>query len=312
MSAMIDLSTVAAPAVVEPLDFEAVLAQLKAKLLEHLPELASVLELESEPLVKLMQLMAYREVLLRQRINEAARALLLAYAVGTDLEQLGANYGITRLPGETDERLRARVQAAYNRLAAAGPAQAYRQHALAVSADIRDVDVFSEAPGRVTVSVLACQLVPETEATAADAAAGLALFGPSGVPGQVLTVQPNSGPLLLQVLATLNAEDVRPLTDHVVVRAPRIIPYTVQAVLEVRPGPDPAQVLARRRAELTAYTRARQVQGEDATLAGIVAALMEPAVRDVRLAAPLDTVAAERGEIAVCIGTTITAEVLHA
>ena len=176
MSAMIDLSTVAAPAVVEPLDFEAVLAQLKAKLLEHLPELASVLELESEPLVKLMQLMAYREVLLRQRINEAARALLLAYAVGTDLEQLGANYGITRLPGETDERLRARVQAAYNRLAAAGPAQAYRQHALAVSADIRDVDVFSEAPGRVTVSVLACQLVPETEATAADAAAGLALF----------------------------------------------------------------------------------------------------------------------------------------
>ena len=29
MSAMIDLSTVAAPAVVEPLDFEAVLAQLR-------------------------------------------------------------------------------------------------------------------------------------------------------------------------------------------------------------------------------------------------------------------------------------------
>lgn len=312
MSTMIDLSTVAAPTVVEPLDFEAVLGQLKARMLEQLPDLAAVLELESEPLVKLMQLMAYREVLLRQRINEAARALMLAYAVGSDLDQMGANYGIARLPGETDERLRARVQAAYNRLAAAGPAEAYRQHALGVSADIRDVDVFSEAPGRVTVSVLAPQLVAEDQATAADAAAGLALFGPATQPGKVYIVQPGGGPLLLQVLAALNAEHVRPLTDHVVVRAPRVIPYTVEAVIEIKPGPDPAQVLARRRAELAAYTRARQAQGEPVTRAGIVAALMEPAVRDVRLAAPLDTVAAGRGEIAVCMDTRVTSELLHA
>lgn len=312
MSTMIDLSTVAAPAVVEPLDFEAVLGQLKARLLEQLPDLASVLELESEPLVKLMQVMAYREVLLRQRINEAARALMLAYAVGTDLDQMGANYGITRLPGETDERLRVRVQAAYNRLAAAGPAQAYRQHALGVSADIRDVDVFSEAPGRVTVSVLAPQLVAADQATAAQAAAGLALFGPAAQSGQVHIVQPGDGPLLRQVLAALNAEQVRPLTDHVVVRAPRIIPYTVEAVLEIKPGPDPAQVLARRRAELAAYTRARQAQGEPVTRAGIVAALMESAVRDVRLAAPLDAIATGRGEIAVCVDARITPELLHA
>lgn len=309
---MIDLSTVAAPDVVQPIDFEAVLAAIKAELLARLPSVADVLDLESEPLVKLMQVMAYREVLLRQRVNEAARALMLAYAVGGDLEQLGANYGIARLSGETDARLRHRVQLAYNRLAAAGPAEAYRQHALGVSADIRDVQVFSEAPGRVTVSVLALARVPAAEASPDQAAAGQALFGASTVPGMVNTIQPNGGPLLLQVLAALNAEHVRPLTDHVVVRAPRAIAYTVDAVLEVLPGPDPVQLLSRRNAALQAYLRSCQVQGGDVTRAGITAALVEPAVKDVRLAAPLDNVVTGAGELAVCIGAAVSIEAVHA
>ena len=284
---MIDLSTVAAPDVVQPIDFEAVLAAIKAELLARLPSVADVLDLESEPLVKLMQVMAYREVLLRQRVNEAARALMLAYAVGGDLEQLGANYGIARLSGEADARLRHRVQLAYNRLAAAGPAEAYRQHALGVSADIRDVQVFSEAPGRVTVSVLALARVPAAEASPDQAAAGQALFGASTVPGMVNTIQPNGGPLLLQVLAALNAENVRPLTDHVVVRA-------------------------RRNAALLAYLRSCQTQGTDVTRAGITAALVEPAVKDVRLAAPLDNVVTGAGELAVCIGAAVSIEAVHA
>ena len=309
---MIDMSTVAPPDVVQPIDFEAVLADLKVEMLARLPALADVLELESEPITKLLQLMAYREVLLRQRVNEAARAVMVAYAVAGDLEQIGANYGVTRLPGETDLRLRHRVQQAFNRLAAAGPAEAYRQHALGVSADISDVQVFSEAPGRVTVSVLALARVPAAEASPDQAAAGQALFGASTVPGMVNTIQPNGGPLLLQVLAALNAENVRPLTDHVVVRAPRAIAYTVDAVLEVLPGPDPERVRARRNAALLAYLRSCQTQGTDVTRAGITAALVEPAVKDVRLAAPLANVVVGAGEIAVCIGSSVTTEAIHA
>ena len=309
---MIDMSTVAPPDVVQPIDFEAVLADLKVEMLARLPALADVLELESEPITKLLQLMAYREVLLRQRVNEAARAVMVAYAVAGDLEQIGANYGVTRLQGETDLRLRHRVQQAFNRLAAAGPAEAYRQHALGVSADIRDVQVFSEAPGRVTVSVLALARVPAAEASPDQAAAGQALFGASTVPGMVNTIQPNGGPLLLQVLAALNAENVRPLTDHVVVRAPRAIAYTVDAVLEVLPGPDPELVRARRNAALLAYLRSCQTQGTDVTRAGITAALVEPAVKDVRLAAPLANVVVGAGEIAVCIGSSVTTEAIHA
>ena len=55
---MIDMSTVAPPDVVQPIDFEAVLADLKVEMLARLPALADVLELESEPITKLLQLMA--------------------------------------------------------------------------------------------------------------------------------------------------------------------------------------------------------------------------------------------------------------
>ena len=308
---MIDMSTVAPPDVVQPLDFEALFSELKAEILARLPELADVLELESEPITKLLQVMAYREVLLRQRVNEAARAVMVAYAVGGDLEQIGANYGVARLPGETDTRLRHRVQQAFNRLAAAGPADAYRQHALGVSAEIRDVQVFSEAPGRVTVTVLAPHLVPTADADTTQAAAGLALFGPAPS-GHALVIQPNDGPLLRAVLQALSAEDVRPLTDAVVVRAPRLIAFTIAAVVEVLPGPDATLVLQRRRAALQSYLASCQTQGTDVTRAGIVAALVEPGVKDVRLAQPTGNVTVAQGEIAACIAIDVQAEVVHA
>ena len=309
---MIDLSTVTAPQVVEALDFEAIFAQLKAELLARLPGVADVLELESEPLTKLLQVAAYREVLLRQRVNEAARSIMLAYAVGSDLDQIGANFDTARLPGESDARFRQRIQQAYNRLAAAGPANAYRQHALAVSADIADVDVFSEAAGRVTVTVLARELVKKEEAEPEAATVGAVLFGPAPQPTHVYVMQGNDGALLRAVLAALNAEDVRPLTDHVVVRAPTVTLFTVRAVLEILPGPDATAVLARRSAALQTYLKACQVQRTDVTRAGITAALMESGVKDVRLELPATNVAAGQGQLAVCTATTLTHEVVNA
>ncbi len=53
-----------------------------------------VLALESEPIVKNLQENTYREVLLRQRINEAAQAAMLAYAIGSDLDQLAARNNV--------------------------------------------------------------------------------------------------------------------------------------------------------------------------------------------------------------------------
>lgn len=58
---------------------------------------ARTLTLESEPLVKLLEENAYRELIWRQRVNEAARAVMLACAAGNDLDVIGANYNTTRL-----------------------------------------------------------------------------------------------------------------------------------------------------------------------------------------------------------------------
>lgn len=100
--AVIDLSQLPAPDVVETLDFETILAERKATLISLYPEdeqeaVARTLTLESEPLVKYLEENAYREVILRQRINEAAKAGMVAYAIKNDLDQLAANNNVERL-----------------------------------------------------------------------------------------------------------------------------------------------------------------------------------------------------------------------
>ncbi len=66
-------------------DFETLLAERKAEFVALHPKdeqeaVMRTLELESEPVTKLLQENAYRELLLRQRINEAAQAVMVAYA----------------------------------------------------------------------------------------------------------------------------------------------------------------------------------------------------------------------------------------
>ena len=46
--------------------------------------MARTLTFESEPVVKMLQENVYRELLLRQRINEAAKAVMVAYSGGDD------------------------------------------------------------------------------------------------------------------------------------------------------------------------------------------------------------------------------------
>lgn len=57
------------PAVVEELSLDEILNQMRNKLIEIAPEFTAYLE--SDPLIKLMEVAAYRELLLRQRINQA-------------------------------------------------------------------------------------------------------------------------------------------------------------------------------------------------------------------------------------------------
>ncbi|HDL8287275.1 TPA: baseplate J/gp47 family protein, partial [Yersinia enterocolitica] len=206
--ATIDLSLLPPPFVVEELDYETLLAERKATLISLYPEeqraaVAHTLSLESEPLVKLLQENAYREVILRQRVNDAARAVMVAYAVGRDLDQLGANNNVERLviiPAdptaippidavmESDADFRLRIPQAFEALSVAGPTGAYEAHARSADGRVADASALSPSPACVTVTVLA--------------RAGNGEASPE---------------LLDIVRAVLNDEDVRPVADRVTV-----------------------------------------------------------------------------------------------
>lgn len=96
---IIDLNQLPAPDVVEELDFETILAERKATLISPLPGRPAG---GGRPYPdagirasRVLEENAYRELIWRQRVNEAARAVVLACAAGNDLDVIGANYNTT-------------------------------------------------------------------------------------------------------------------------------------------------------------------------------------------------------------------------
>lgn len=295
--ATIDLSLLPAPDVVEELDYETLFEERKATLLSLYDEsereaVARTLSLESEPIVKLLQENAYREVILRQRVNEAARANMLAYATGADLDQLGANYTVARLviteaddtvlPPvaevlESDSDFRVRIQQAFEGLSVAGSTGAYQFHGRSADGRVADVSVISPEPASVTISVLSRE---------GDGAA--------------------SAELIAIVNAALNAEDVRPVADRVTVQSAKIVPYQIIAELYVYPGPELEPVRLAAQDKLNAYTQAQHRLGRDIRLSAIYAALHVEGVQRVELTQPVADIVLDDTQASFCTESSIT------
>ncbi|WP_275286928.1 baseplate assembly protein [Halomonas elongata] len=294
MTTPIDLSQLPAPDIVEALDYESLFAERKDRLVSLYPAeereaITATLALESEPLTKLLQENAYRELLLRQRINEAARAVMLAYAEDDDLDQFGANYNVKRLmldPGdpdavppvpptyERDADYRARIQLAFESLSVAGPVGAYEFQARAAHSDVLDISVVSPEPVDVIVTVLA--------------------RSGDGIPGP-------------EVLEAVHAhiDERRPLTDRVTVQPATLADYHIDAVLTLSPGPDSEVVRDAARQRLNTYIVERHRLGGWVTRSGIDAALTVEGVVAVELNGWED-LRAEPHQAPRCMGTTIT------
>lgn len=287
--AAIDLSRVPAPQVVETLDVEQILAEMLTDLLARHPEFTALLE--SDPAMKLLEVAAYRELLLRQRVNEAAKAVMLPYAVGDDLANLGALFGVERLitdPGdpaavppvpptyESDSEFRYRIQLSLEGLSTAGPEGAYIYHSLSASGEVLDASAISPTPGEVLVTVL------------------------SRIGNGVASPE-----LLATVYAAINAESVRPLTDYVQVQSAAITQYAIEATLYFYAGPDREVVLANANTAAIAYAAAQHRLGRDVTLSGIYAALHQPGVQRVELASPAVSIVVGRQGATFCTGITL-------
>ncbi|QCR38003.1 baseplate assembly protein [Nissabacter sp. SGAir0207] len=293
----IDLSQLPAPDVVEALDYETLLAERKATLISLYPAdqqaaIARTLALESDPLVKLLQENAYRELILRQRINEAAQANMVAYATGADLDQLAANTGLARLiqtPAdlttlpptaavmESDEDFRVRTAAAFEGLSVAGPTGAYEYHAKSADGRVADASAISPSPACVTVTLLAREGNGETSAD-----------------------------LLAVVTAALNDEDVRPVGDRVTVQSAQIVPYQIEAALYLYPGPEAEPIRAAAAAKLAAFITAQARLGRDIRRSALYAALHVEGVQRVELLQPVADVVLDKTQAAYCTAYQLT------
>lgn len=296
--ATIDLSQLPAPDVVETLDFESILAERKATLVSLYPEdqqdaIARTLALESDPLVKYLEENAYREVIWRQRVNDAAKAVTLAYSGNNDLDVIAGNNNTARLtitpaddstipptPAEmeSDTDLRLRAQQAFEGLSVAGPVGAYEYHGRSSDGRVADISVESPTPACVTISVLS----REGDGTASD-------------------------DLLAIVEKALNAEEVRPVGDRVTVQGAEIVPYEINATLYFYPGPEAEPIRLAAEEKLKTYISSQQRLGRDIRQSAIYAALHVEGVQRVELAAPLADIVLSKYQASFCTEYTITA-----
>ncbi|WP_313539758.1 baseplate J/gp47 family protein [Sphingomonas sp.] len=284
----VDLSRLPAPKVIETLSFEQIYAEMLAVAKGLLPAFDATLE--SDPAVMLLQVFAYREMNLRGRINDAAKAVMPAFAVGSDLDHLAALMSVSRLlidagdpdknvppTYEDDTALRARLVLAPEGFSVAGPEGAYIFHARSADGDVLDASATSPDPGKVVVTVLS---------RAGDG-----------------TAAPE---LLAKVAAHVTAETVRPMTDAVTVQSAQIVPYVIAATLTTYSGPDGSIVMDEALRRLADYRERQHRLGIDVTRSGIIAALHAEGVQNVLLASPAADIVLDRTQAGYCTSVDVT------
>lgn len=215
---IIDFDTLPAPAVIEEIDYDDILANMKKRFEQLAPDYAHLYE--ADPINKVFQSFAYREFYLRQRINAAVQAYMLPFSEGPDLDMLAAFYGVSRnilqeedlgaSPPkqqimESDISLRSRVRDRIMGWSTAGPEYHYRYWARNGISEVKDVKVYSPEGGMVRISIMSIE--------------------GDGVPSQEL---------LDEVSAQVGSDRVKVLTDTVEVVAGRKLVVDVKAQVYLR------------------------------------------------------------------------------
>lgn len=290
--ATVDLSELPPPEIIATLDYEAILSDVMAMIIaaypqEKQPAIAAAMTLESEPLTVIAQVFSYRELMLRQNINDGAAACMLSHANAGDLDNLAANNNTARLTVaeatdttdavmESDSALRLRAQSAFEGLSVAGPTGAYEYFAKSASGKVADAKASSPAPAEVVVSVLSA----EGDGTASDE-------------------------LIATVYAMLSSESIRPVGDRLTVQSAEIISYDIQATLYLYPGPESEPVVSAAEASLQKWLKSQGRIGLDVAKSAILAALHVQGVQRVELDLPERIIISDT-QAARCASVTIT------
>lgn len=297
----VDFSQLPEPNLIQELDYESIFNERKEKFIALYPateqnQWRTILNRESDPVVKVLQENAYLELLYRNKCNADARSLLLAYAEGSDLDHLAlTEYGLIRLivtpadnsvfppsPAiyESDERLRERCLLSFDGMNTAGSANAYRYFALSADGRVDGIKVKSDEETPYFLDIVITQVDSENGAASEE--------------------------LVSIVQAALDPDHVRPICDRPTVKSSLATNYQIEAVLYVGKNAEDALLLEAANIRLDKYIKNAQKNGESIYLSAIYAALHVDGIERVQIISPTADLVMDNYHHPYCTTKSIT------
>uniref|UniRef100_A0AAU7YL74 Baseplate J/gp47 family protein n=1 Tax=Wolbachia endosymbiont of Oeneis ivallda TaxID=3171168 RepID=A0AAU7YL74_9RICK len=239
------------PNIIEPLNFEEIFSRMKEELVRRDESFTALVE--SDPAMKVLEVAAWRELLLRERINEAIKSNLLKFAT---VDNLAEFYGVERQKEEEDERFRKRIKAKIKGWSTGGSKEYYKYHALSADSRVKDALVESPIPGKVQISILSTQL--------------------STLPEELLEV----------VRKQVTRDDIRVLTDTVTVIGCNITEIDIHSRMSISPVISEEEI----KKQFIEKFEANRRLGWSVTRSWIIANLFVDGVENVELIEPKEDV----------------------
>lgn len=246
--------------IIEPLNFEEILSRMREEWVKRDASFTALVE--SDPAMKVLEVAAWRELLLRERINEAVKSNLLKFATGEDLDNLAEFYGVERQKEEDDERFRKRVKAKIVGSSTCGSKEYYRYQALSADSRVKDALVESPTPGKVQISILSTELS---------------------------TISIESEELLYIVRKRVTRDDIRVLTDTVTVIGCNITEIDIHSRISINSKTSPEIIETAKKQFIEKFELAKRL-GRSVTISWIIANLFVEGVENVELIEPKEDV----------------------
>ena len=224
----------------------------------------------------MLDVIAYREMLIRTQIQEAGKQNLLAFANGVMLDYLGDFFGVVRLENEIDEQLRQRIRLAPESYATTGSRQAYIYHTLSTDSQIIDADALRGENGNIYIHILTVDGVVTDD-------------------------------LIQRVLANTSDEKKRPLSDRVHVAGGQ--PFNFELAINVYPLTiaDPNSVLATAQVKAQIYVdELKRKLGRDIVPSQIIVRLSGDGIWQIEVVSPSQPVILEPYQWANCTQLNIS------
>lgn len=297
----VDFSQLPEPTLIQELDYESIFNERKEKFIALYPvaeqnQWRTILNRESDPVVKVLQENAYLELLYRNKCNADARSLLLAYAEGPDLDHLAlTEYGLIRLivtpadnsvvppsPAiyESDDRLKERCLLQYDGMNTAGSSNAYKFFTLTADGRVDGVKVHSDTDKPYLLDIIISQVDSQNGEATQE--------------------------LIDIVQAALDPEHVRPVCDRPIVKSSIAKPYQITARLFVGKNAEDSLLLEAANIRIQNYIQKARKNGQSIRLSALYAALHVDGINRVVIDAPAADIEIDVYHHPHCTATSIT------